>query len=404
VKKSNFKESKMAQYQKKIAQNKTQTSAANSNKNLNATQLKDNRELNQLQKKLHGKSIDKESTLNPIQRKTNTTGLPNNLKSGIENLSGQSMDDVKVYFNSTQPAQLNAHAYAQGTDIHVASGQEKHLPHEAWHVVQQKQGRVKPTLQMKGKVYVNNDKGLENEADVMGAKALLIKPIKEQKKSKGNSVYQKQNINSKESPTTDNLIQCVFNPTALQNFDAAQKILTNAENNYIEMDHELDGNRQNWGFSNPTWDTLRNNITIKSNHIRGQGVADALESLSWKVNNHPKSVRGPGGGAGIDLRLFTSGGIGASRMDFEIKHANTIASLRDQINAAVVAHGRNQTIKIYKNPTVPIPNIDDVFVRAHLNYTFRVLGYAGDEDSARVEFFNDTSPRILEGTRVISWH
>jgi hypothetical protein len=35
------------------------------------------------------------------------------------------MDDVKVHYNSAKPAQLNAHAYAQGTDIHIASGQEK---------------------------------------------------------------------------------------------------------------------------------------------------------------------------------------------------------------------------------------------------------------------------------------
>jgi hypothetical protein len=46
------------------------------------------------------------------------------------------------------------------------------LPHEAWHVVQQAQGRVKPTMQMKDGVPVNDDKGLEHEADVMGAKAL----------------------------------------------------------------------------------------------------------------------------------------------------------------------------------------------------------------------------------------
>jgi hypothetical protein len=110
----------------------------------------------------------------PLQKKDNNTGLPDNLKSGVENLSGHSMDDVKVHYNSSQPNQLNAHAYAQGTDIHVAPGQEKHLPHEAWHVVQQKQGRVKPTMQMKGKVNVNDDKGLENEADVMGAKALQM--------------------------------------------------------------------------------------------------------------------------------------------------------------------------------------------------------------------------------------
>ncbi|MEM0577634.1 eCIS core domain-containing protein [Flavobacterium polysaccharolyticum] len=107
-----------------------------------------------------------------IQKKANNTGLPDNLKSGIENLSGHSMDDVKVHYNSDKPAQLNAHAYAQGSQIHIASGQEKHLPHEAWHVVQQKQGRVKPTMQMKGKVNVNDDKGLEKEADIMGEKAL----------------------------------------------------------------------------------------------------------------------------------------------------------------------------------------------------------------------------------------
>lgn len=102
----------------------------------------------------------------------NNTGLPDNLKSGIENLSGMSMDHVQVHYNSAKPAQLNAHAYAQGSQIHLAPGQEKHLPHEAWHVVQQAQGRVKPTMQMKAGVPVNDDAGLEKEADVMGARAL----------------------------------------------------------------------------------------------------------------------------------------------------------------------------------------------------------------------------------------
>ena len=105
------------------------------------------------------------------EAKPNNTGLPDNLKSGIENLSGMSMDNVKVHYNSAQPAQLNALAYAQGSDIHVAPGQEQHLPHEAWHVVQQAQGRVKPTMQMKEGVPVNDDKGLECEADVMGVKS-----------------------------------------------------------------------------------------------------------------------------------------------------------------------------------------------------------------------------------------
>lgn len=103
------------------------------------------------------------------------TELPDALKTGIEDLSGFSMDDVKVHYNSEKPAQLNALAYAQGSEIHVAPGQEKHLPHEAWHVVQQKQGRVKPTLQLKGSVNVNDDAGLENEADLMGVKSVQLK-------------------------------------------------------------------------------------------------------------------------------------------------------------------------------------------------------------------------------------
>ena len=109
----------------------------------------------------------------PVQQeeKPNNTGLPDNLKTGIENLSGYSMDDVKVHYNSDKPAQLQALAYTQRTDIHVAPGQEKLLPHEAWHVVQQKQGRVQPTMQLKG-VNVNDNEGLEKEADVMGVNCL----------------------------------------------------------------------------------------------------------------------------------------------------------------------------------------------------------------------------------------
>jgi hypothetical protein len=102
--------------------------------------------------------------------RANNTGLPDHLKSGVETLSGLGMDDVRVHFNSSRPAQLQALATTQGADIHVGSGQEAHLPHEAWHVVQQKQGRVGATLQMKG-VALNDDAALEHEADAMGFRA-----------------------------------------------------------------------------------------------------------------------------------------------------------------------------------------------------------------------------------------
>lgn len=127
-------------------------------------------------------SLQSESVASPAQlaakssnKAVNNTGLPDNIKSGVEALSGYSMDDVKVHYNSSKPAQLNAHAYAQGTDIHVASGQEQYLAHEAWHVVQQKQGRVQPTRQMKDKISVNEDEGLEHEADILGNKVVQSK-------------------------------------------------------------------------------------------------------------------------------------------------------------------------------------------------------------------------------------
>lgn len=99
------------------------------------------------------------------------TGLPPKLRSGMEALSGLSLDDVKVHYNSPKPAGMNALAYAQGENIHLAPGREQDLPHEAWHLVQQRQGRVKATTQMAG-VGINDDTGLEREADVMGARAI----------------------------------------------------------------------------------------------------------------------------------------------------------------------------------------------------------------------------------------
>ena len=104
------------------------------------------------------------------EQKRNETGMSDNLKAGIEDLSGFAMDDVRVHYNSPEPATVQAVAYTQGTDIYVAPGQEQHLPHEAWHVAQQMAGRVEPTTEVSG-LPVNDCIELEHEADVMGARA-----------------------------------------------------------------------------------------------------------------------------------------------------------------------------------------------------------------------------------------
>ena len=100
----------------------------------------------------------------------NRTGMPDRLKAGIESLSGIDMSDVRVHANSDRPAKLNALAYTQGNQIYLGPGQERHLAHEAWHAVQQKQGRVRATREMEG-LGINNEPSWEYEANVMGMKA-----------------------------------------------------------------------------------------------------------------------------------------------------------------------------------------------------------------------------------------
>jgi hypothetical protein len=130
-----------------------------------------------------------------LEPKPNLTGMPDKLKTGIESLSGIDISDVRVHVNSDKPAQMNVLAYAQGRQIYMGPGLERYLPHEAWHVVQQAQGRVKPNIQKKNGISINDDPLLEKEADAMGEIAAtsgreFYEPIK--KKSAFNKIIQAQ--------------------------------------------------------------------------------------------------------------------------------------------------------------------------------------------------------------------
>ena len=108
--------------------------------------------------------------------RANPTGLPDRLKASLEALSGLSLDAVRVHHNSAQPARIDAEAVASGLDIHLAPGQAHCLPHEAWHVVQQAQGRVQPDQAALQGLPLNADPSLEREADQMGALASQAVP------------------------------------------------------------------------------------------------------------------------------------------------------------------------------------------------------------------------------------
>ena len=62
----------------------------------------------------------------------NRTGMPDQLKTGLEQLSGFDLSGVRVHYNSEKPAQLNALAYAQGQQIHLGPGQERPCRRRAW--------------------------------------------------------------------------------------------------------------------------------------------------------------------------------------------------------------------------------------------------------------------------------
>ncbi len=102
--------------------------------------------------------------LSSLTSKSRGRGLPSSLRDRFEAKHKITLDDVRVHYNSDKPAEIGAGAYAKGNEIHLSTGQERHLEHELGHVVQQKQGRVSTTGQISGKA-VNCDADLEKEAD-----------------------------------------------------------------------------------------------------------------------------------------------------------------------------------------------------------------------------------------------
>ncbi|HRW63421.1 MAG TPA: DUF4157 domain-containing protein [Bacteroidales bacterium] len=106
------------------------------------------------------------------------THLPSHVQAKMESSFGTDFSGVNIHANSGQATNIGALAYTQGNDVHFAPGQfnpgsqkgQELIGHELTHVVQQRQGRVKPDKQGKG-MNINSNPALEKEADVMGAKA-----------------------------------------------------------------------------------------------------------------------------------------------------------------------------------------------------------------------------------------
>lgn len=109
--------------------------------------------------------------------------MPVAVQAKMEGAFGMDFSAVRIHEGPRSQA-LGARAFTQGTDIHFAPGEyqpesqsgQQLLGHELTHVVQQSQGRVKATRQANGGA-VNDDAGLEAEADVMGDRAARAEKV-----------------------------------------------------------------------------------------------------------------------------------------------------------------------------------------------------------------------------------
>lgn len=152
----------------KLMMDATPSRVQQSKRNEEGVQMVDNRSLTALQAKMA--SI--------VQQAENKTGIPDDVKQRMEDSFNTDFSGVRVHPDSAAAPEVGALAYTQGTDIHFAPGQFKPdtsagqqlLGHELAHVVQQAEGRVQPTTEIGG-MPVNDNEGLEHEADVLGAKA-----------------------------------------------------------------------------------------------------------------------------------------------------------------------------------------------------------------------------------------
>jgi len=133
---------------------------------------------------LQGRFVDQDN-------QANLTGMPDDVKAKMEGAFNTRFSDVRLYPNSGKAIDVGSLAYTKGSDIHFAPGEfnadslsgQKLLGHELTHVMQQREGRVKPTGSING-LPLSDSPSLEKEADVVGKKALQSNMITE-KSNKG---------------------------------------------------------------------------------------------------------------------------------------------------------------------------------------------------------------------------
>ena len=123
-------------------------------------------------------SLERREVRRPVQRRSENGGLPEAVRAKMEHAFASDFSEVRIDPSSPKAAEIGAWAYAQGETVHFAPGKfqprsqagQRLIAHELAHVVQQRQGRVRPTARLGG-LPVNAEARLEQEADRLATRA-----------------------------------------------------------------------------------------------------------------------------------------------------------------------------------------------------------------------------------------
>jgi hypothetical protein len=130
-----------------------------------------------VQRKATEKTTEELGASPTAERSGSGQGLPDPVRGKMERAFSADFSGVSVR-ESSEASALGAQAFTRGSEVVFAPGHyhpdsergQSLIGHELAHVVQQSEGRVAPTIQGKG-IALNDDAGLEAEADDLGARA-----------------------------------------------------------------------------------------------------------------------------------------------------------------------------------------------------------------------------------------
>jgi hypothetical protein len=244
--------------------------------------------------------------------------MPEPVRMKMENSFGQDFSQVQIH-ESSKASELGALAYTQGKEIHFAPGQsnpesqkgQELLGHELTHVVQQQQGKVKPTTQLKG-THINDDSSLEKEADQMGKMAAEGKSIGTNQSHGAETSNDLQKQDDKTSA----------NPDGLHNLQDKYQVLINDLNNGKDKFQE---NCLGWGIVNRSIGSKyaqaykNHEDVVKDNNAYKEDLKAVFTSVVSVV------------GAGAFSWVSTTGFMAARLAALKIPNADAIANIGEDV-------------------------------------------------------------------------